>query len=63
MFGLNGYRLDALDEIPRGSMGTCLRWPAQNYVIRGVSLKEQIDRNELAEQLINEILAEERNRK
>ncbi len=56
---LNGYCLDALEEMPGGSMSTVLKTPAILFTVRGLSLKEIQDRNALAEQLIAEILAEE----
>jgi len=59
VLSLNGYCLDALDELPAGCMCQFVRHPAQHYVTRGVSLAEQQDREALAKQLIAEILAEE----
>ena len=56
---LNGYCLDALDEIPAGCMRQFVRWPAQGYVTRGVSLAEQQKRDAVAERLIAELMAEE----
>ena len=60
VLALNGYCLDAIDELPAGCMRKCIGRPGQHYVIRGVSLKEQEDREALAQQLIDEILKEER---
>lgn len=54
-----GYNLDALSEIPAGSMRQCGRLPAQHFVIRGRSLAEQQKLEALAERLVAEILAEE----
>lgn len=59
VFGLNGYCLDALDEIPAGGMRHAPMWPAQTFAVRGMSLAELQERDALAEQLIAEILAEE----
>lgn len=56
VWALNGYSLDALDEIPAGCMRPFARSPAQHYISRGVSLVEQMDRIALAEKLIDEIL-------
>lgn len=57
---LNGYCLDALDEIPAGCMRPIAWRPAQHYVVRGVSLAEQQALEALADELIAEIIAEER---
>jgi len=35
---LNGYCLDALDDLPRGSMSTCMRYPAIDFITRGSTL-------------------------
>lgn len=64
---LNGYCLDAIDELPSGSMGvmggkSIYGFPARpviNCVPRGVSLKEKETRDALARKIIEEILAEE----
>ena len=59
LHGLNGYCLDALDEIPAGSMVPIFERPAQAYAVRGMTHAELMEREALAEQLIAEILAEE----
>ena len=59
VLALNGYCLDAIDELPAGCMRKCIGGPGQYYVSRSVSLKEQNDRCTLAKRLIDEILKEE----
>jgi hypothetical protein len=56
---LNGYCLDALDEIPAGCMTQFVGRPAQHYVCRGISLAEQQERNALAKKLVADVLAAE----
>jgi hypothetical protein len=56
---LNGHCIDALDDIPCGSMCSGGQWPAQNIVTRGITHAEQIEQDLLVERLISEILAEE----
>ena len=58
IFGVNGYCLDALDELPAGCMTTFLSTPAQKYVSRGRSIAEAVDREELAKKLIAELQQE-----
>lgn len=60
VIALNGYCLDALDDLPRGSMSTCMRKTAIDFITRGSTLAEQQEREALAERLIAEILAEEK---
>lgn len=57
---LQGYCIDAVDEIPGGCMVQFVRRPAQYHVTRGVSLAEHREREALAQRLVDEILAEER---
>lgn len=52
--------LDALDEIPAGSMNVVNGWYDQTLVIRGVSLEEQKRINKFLDEMIDEILEEER---
>lgn len=59
VLALAGYCLDALDEVPAGCMCQFANHPAQHYVSRGVSLKEQEARRALAKRLIEEVVAEE----
>lgn len=61
VLALAGYCLDAPDEIPAGCMRQSGRLPAQHYVGRGVSLKEQQALEAIAQRLL-EIFAEERAR-
>jgi hypothetical protein len=56
---LNGYCLDALEQSPRGSMSTCCGQPSQDFVSRGRTHAERVEREALADRLISEILAEE----
>lgn len=56
---LNGYCLDALDDLPAGGMESFVNRPAQIRNSRGYSAQEIRERNDLAEKLIDEILAEE----
>ncbi|HET8687715.1 MAG TPA: hypothetical protein VFM18_13775 [Methanosarcina sp.] len=51
--------LDALDEIPAGSMNVVNGWYDRTLVIRGVSLDEQKRIDKLLDELIDEILMEE----
>lgn len=65
--GMNGYCLDALNELPAGGMVADAMaanpqwrsWPRAIRLERGVSLQEVRERERIAENLINEILAEE----
>jgi len=56
---LNGYCLDAIDEIPSGSMRPMFERPSQAYMVRGFDAAEILAREVLAEKLIAELLAEE----
>lgn len=65
ILALNGYCLDALDESPAGCMQASFpnmkQWRSsgfQVFTVRGCTHQELVDRAELAEQLINEILKE-----
>lgn len=63
---INGYCLDALDESPAGAMQRGMpgsRRGFQLYTVRGLTLQDLEDRAELAEKLIAEILAEQRQTK
>mgnify|MGYP003345043247 CR=1 FL=1 len=58
--GLCGYCLDAPDDIPAGSMKSGGGWPLQSNTVRGMTAAELDERNRLADELIAEILREER---
>lgn len=58
VLSLNGYCLDAIDEIPAGCMDQFMNRPAQHHVRRGVSLAEQQEMEAYASKLIAEVLAE-----
>lgn len=62
VIGLNGYCIDALDDVPSGSMTWIARWPAINFVDRESTFVEREVREALAKQLVAEILAEEQGR-
>lgn len=59
VLGLNGYCLDAPDELPAGCMSDFASIPMQYTVQRGQSLEERQEIEALADRLIAEILAEE----
>lgn len=60
ILGLNGYCLDAIEEIPAGGMSSCARMPTIQTVVRGTdwSYALQREREDFANRLIDEILAE-----
>ncbi len=58
VLALNGYCLDALDDIPCGGMHSCARLPTQLSMPRGRTLDQHIRGKALARKLVAEILAE-----
>lgn len=56
---LNGYCLDALEEVPAGCMTSCARMPTMHVNERGVSEAERRKRDEIAKRIVAEILAEQ----
>lgn len=60
VLALNGYCLDAIDPVPSGCMTSCARMPTIGTNERGISEAERRERAALADRLIAEILAEER---
>lgn len=58
VIAINGYCLDALDEIPQGCMVAFAGMAAQGYVVRGKDWADVLRCREISTKLIAESLAE-----
>jgi hypothetical protein len=59
VFGLCGYCLDAMDDLPTGSMAASASLPAISSMPRGLCLADHRDQQAFADRLVDELLAEE----